>query len=265
MVIINEPHLALNPAHMHDDTILIGLDDTDNLESRGTGHRARCMARGLEQAGIAGVTAVTRHQLLVNDAIPYTSHNSSACVSVRCSPGGDVEAIMDFCRRFLLEAAAEGSDAGLCAAPAGTAVRFREFGRAAQTRVLERRDAEELAQRERVPLEGLTGDHLGKIGAWAAIGLHSSGDDGRYLWLRGIRELEEEVVSVSDLRKMTGIELLRTLNGVVVSDPEQIISLGPWPRPVRDAGRATLLVEKYHGSDADWKVLDKDAIKAFRP
>ena len=60
---------------------LIGIDDTDNLESRGTGHLARQLARLLESA-ISGlrIGSITRHQLLVDPRIPYTSHNSSACV-----------------------------------------------------------------------------------------------------------------------------------------------------------------------------------------
>ncbi len=250
---------------MQGNEILIGIDDTDNLTSRGTGHRARGLARALEQQGLAVVNCVTRHQLLVHDDIPYTSHNSSACISVRPTGHTDLAGVMDLCRDFLLQAAADGSDVGLCAAPAATAARVRDFGRSAQTRVLQRTDAEELALKERITLEGLTGDHQGKIGALAAIGLHSGGDDGRYLWLRGIRELEEETVALGDLQKMTGIEVFRTLAGVNVDDPEQTIYLGPWPRPVRDGGKATLLLEKSHGADADWMVLDKDSIKAYRP
>ena len=245
--------------------ILIGLDDTDNLTSRGTGYRARCLARALDQAGLAAVNSVTRHQLLVDDAIPYTSHNSSACISVRQAGSVDLPAIMGFCRDFLLHVAADGSDVGLCAAPGASAARVQEFGRSAQTRVLQRCDAEELALKESIPLEGLTGDHQGKIGALAAIGLHSGGEDGRYLWLRGIRELEEETVSLGDLQKMTGVEVFRTLDGIPVSNPDQMIYLGPWPRPVRDGGKATLLLEKSHGADADWMVLDKESIKAYRP
>lgn len=250
---------------MQAERILVGIDDTDNLTSRGTGHRARGLARTLAQAGLGDIGGVTRHQLLVDDAIPYTSHNSSACVVLDPAPGSDIGAIMDCCRAFLLDAAAEGSDVGLCAAPVSIAADVREFGRAAQTRVLKRSDAEDLAVRAGIPLEGLTGDHGGKIGALAAIGLHSTGDDGRYLWLRGIRELEEETVALGELRQMTGIDVYRTLAGFEVTDPAQMIYLGPWPRPVRDAGRATLLLEECHGTDADWKVLDKESIKAFRP
>ena len=48
----------------------IGIDDTDNLESRGTGHRARQLGTMLEEAGIARLICITRHQLLVHKDIP---------------------------------------------------------------------------------------------------------------------------------------------------------------------------------------------------
>lgn len=245
--------------------ILIGLDDTDNETSRGTGYRARCLARELEQAGLGTVSGVTRHQLLVDDAIPYTSHNSSACLSLTPANGGSLPEIIEFCRAFLLGSAAEGSDVGLCATPAARAAKVREFGLSAQRMVLQRAEAEGLAQTENIFLEGLTGDHQGKIGALAAVGLYSSGDDGRYIWVRGIRELEDETVSLGDLRRMSGVEVIRTFGGIVVSDSAAMIQLGPWPRPIRDSGKATLLVEKNNGGDAHWKVLDKEAIKTYRP
>ena len=37
---------------------LIGIDDTDNLESRGTGFRARCLGAELTDAGLARVDGV---------------------------------------------------------------------------------------------------------------------------------------------------------------------------------------------------------------
>ncbi len=56
------------------DVWLIGIDDTDNLESRGTGFRARQLAQQLQQRGLARLRGVTRHQLFVSPEIPYTSH-----------------------------------------------------------------------------------------------------------------------------------------------------------------------------------------------
>jgi hypothetical protein len=56
--------------------IYIGLDDTDNKTSRGTGRLARAIAESLAER--YAVRGITRHQLLVDPRVPYTSHNSSA-------------------------------------------------------------------------------------------------------------------------------------------------------------------------------------------
>jgi len=243
------------------DTVLIGMDDTDNLETRGTGYRARQLAERLRENRLAHITGVTRHQLLVDDRIPYTSHNSSACVVVQ--PDADLDTITDFCRGFLLEIAATGSDVGLCIAANRQAEQAIAFGRKAQTMVLKQQDATDLAAELDIRLEGLTGTRQGIIGALAAVGLHADGNDGRYLWNRGLRELADETVKLGTLNEMTNIDKISLADGVAISDAEAVIELGPWPRAVRIDKESVLLVEKLNGNY--YKVLDKDVIKSIRP
>lgn len=75
-------------AALADVDLLIGIDDTDNPYTPGTGRRARALLHELQAAGLGSPAGATRHQLLVDDRIPYTSHNSSACL-----PGGAPTAI----------------------------------------------------------------------------------------------------------------------------------------------------------------------------
>ena len=93
--------------------VYIGIDDTDNKESRGTGYRARKMATLLKNEGLGKISGITRHQLFVHPSIPYTSRNSSACLEIETD---NLETLKVFCRDFLLEDSAEGSDVGLCIA-----------------------------------------------------------------------------------------------------------------------------------------------------
>ena len=55
---------------MNQELVYIGIDDTDNLETRGTGFRARQLIERLQDAGLVSGIAVTRHQLLVDDRVP---------------------------------------------------------------------------------------------------------------------------------------------------------------------------------------------------
>jgi hypothetical protein len=52
----------------------IGIDDTDVIGTPGTGRCARRIAAILSTT--CAIIGVTRHQLFVSPAVPYTSHNS---------------------------------------------------------------------------------------------------------------------------------------------------------------------------------------------
>lgn len=242
--------------------VLVGIDDTDNLESRGTGYRARHLGELIGAFGLGTVKGITRHQLLVDPAIPYTSHNSSVCLSVFISEPLLAD-LTGFCRDYLQRESAPGADAGLCLARAEEATaRLQDFGRRAQSRVLSPEEAWAVAVGCGVLLEGLTGDGGGIIGALAAVGLRASGHDGRFLWVRGLRELQG-VYTAGHLCAETGLQEIATLEGTRLLDTARI-DLGPWPRPVLRGGKAVLLVEEVRDNVAcQWRVVPKEIIKRY--
>ena len=242
----------------------IGIDDTDNLDTRGTGYRARQLTELLETQGLARGIAVTRHQLLVDDRIPYTSHNSSACLVVDRSGSTSPDELMNFCRAYLLENAADGSDAGLCLADYIQAKQVISFGLKAKVEVIEQDEARMVSKQHGILLEGLTGDHQGIIGSLSAVGLHVHGNDGRYLWPRDIRGYSGQTISIMDIKKNRGIDKIQLLDGEEISNESARISLGEWPRAVRIDNRAVLLVEKLNAQH-QYKVLEKAVIRSIRP
>ena len=239
---------------------LIGLDDTDNLESRGTGFKARQMAEHLErsQTGLIA-TSITRHQLLVDPRIPYTSHNSSACISVVFEPNqlNDVIAIST---DFLIRESAEGSDAGHCiAAWEQVSEAIQAFGCKAKVDVLTMQEAQVLAEDHRIHLAGLTGTGGGVIGSLSAVGLHSAGHDGRFLWLPGLRELDG-IYPVEKLQQLLPECVIQTESGLKV-DKNDRIDVGDWVRPIFQNGHPVLLVEKSDHVHCDWILVPRDRIK----
>lgn len=249
--------------------VLVGIDDTDNLDSRGTGFRARHLALQLQQAGLARLHSVTRHQLFVSPEIPYTSHNSAACLALDCDPD-DIAALQAFCADYLARESAEGSDAGLCVAPL-TAVgpEISGWGRRAKIEVLQIPDSHALAAGAGLFLVGLTGTRQGVIGALAAVGLHRTRDDGRFLWMRGVRDLQAGTYLLSELRARTGIERFETLAGAEVVDDHAEVSMTDWARPVFRRGAAVLLLEADEHAQPParscrhWRVAARDVIKRF--
>ncbi len=233
---------------------LLGIDDTDNLESRGTGHRVRQMADWLAENKLAEPQGITRHQLLVDPQIPYTSHNSSACLSVETKNPDDV---WEASREFLLRESAEGSDVGLTLAKWDSInAEVLSFAKRAKLEVLTMLEAEQTASRSQIRCEGLTGTHGGIIGALSAVGLHRAGNDGRFLWLPGLRELKGKY-QVGEICAMGHIDRVCTLSNSELHS-ESIVDVGDWIRPVLRDGKATLFVEE---NNHEWYIITKERIK----
>jgi len=238
--------------------ILIAIDDTDNLTSRGTGHCARKLAERLRETGLAEVSGITRHQLYVHENIPFTSHNSSACLFAE---GERIDEISYLCGRFLLNNSASGSDAGLCVAPWDSVnEKIEQWGRSAKTTVLTMDAARDLARSSGIYLEGFTGTHGGIIGALAAVGLKKAGNDGRFLYIKGMRKLMG-VMSAQEILNETGIEHIISTEGLEPSAQSRIL-LEEWWRPVLKNHKATLIVEQvnsnlYH----EYKIIPKNLLK----
>lgn len=206
--------------------ILVGIDDTDSLESRGTNKLARELARRVSAK--YRCRAIVRHQLLFDERIPFTSHNGSACLWLESRDGEasseDLSALFEELRAGVLSDFIEGSDPGLCLATQPTDDVIA-WGRRCQREIVTQTEAREIAERCGARLEGLGGTNGGVIGALAAIGLTACGDDGRLVqW----REWPDDLTGPTPLEQLTerGIEV-RALNAIEADHP----------RPTRAAGR----------------------------
>jgi hypothetical protein len=244
--------------------VLIGIDDTDNAESRGTGYLSRMMAAVITDSGLGVVTGITRHQLLLDDRIPYTSQNSSACLD---SEVDNINKIYDLCASFIKENIADGSDAGLCIAHEDfISEEIQRFGQRAKEEVLTLPEAKVIAESNQLMLEGFSGDHGGMIGALAAVGLRAGGNDGRYIWLQAKKELRDirpGTYPLGELLSEFRIDRIEC-EGEVVTDKNCNIYLGDWVRPVLREQKVCLIVEKVNGSESyDFKVASKEHIRSL--
>ena len=222
--------------------LLVAIDDTDNTQPDciGTGRLARMLAGELIARGLAGAADVTRHQLLVHPDIPFTSHNSSACLALGGLAAG-ADAVADAARRFLLEHFQADANPGLCVIAPGAVPPFLlAFAKRAQVEVLGLAEADEVAARldGSVWWGGETGQ--GRIGAMAGAALRHSGDDGRFIDLPGIRGLVG-TLSVCEIRARSPIARVETLEGEALPD-ETLVDTEDWVRPALRGGRPVLRV-----------------------
>ena len=161
--------------------LFICIDDTDDLDSIGTGELLENMRDAAAAQGLGAGGFIVRYQLLIDDAIPYTSHNSSMCCTFRTD---DRNALTAFCRAYLETHCADGSDPGLCILtddPAVDCAPLAAFGARAQTEVVTKRDAYDAAEAFGADVSlsehGGTGD--GVIGALAGAGLRAGKAEGK--------------------------------------------------------------------------------------
>ncbi len=222
----------------------IGIDDTDAGASIGTGALARELQVHLLQRHGGRADGITRHQLLVHPDIPYTSHNSSACLSLWL-PAGRGE-VVDSCERFVRFLFHEGADPGLCVAdhdaPSPAVV---AYARRAQTEVVRKDEALRLGQAEGVHLVELGGTGLGVIGALAACALRMSGTDGRFVQLDGIRELKGDL-TVREIQARSPVARVEDDAGVPLG-PDCLVHTNGWVRPALVNGAIVLRVTRQGG------------------
>ena len=225
-------------------TLFVSIDDTDALDSRGTGRLARAIAA--EIAKDYPVSAVTRHQLYVHPSIPYTSHNSCAVIHVDTDEA-DPDACFNTAREVMLGDFIVGSDPGLAVAGTGqVTASLVAFGKDAKTTVLNQEKARTLAKNLGVRLVGLGGTEDGVIGAMAGLGLASTGNDGRFLMKGQIRDLTGPR-NAGDLLA-AGIDEIHTLDGRLVSEGLIITEEGKSVKACPVNGKAVLFVEEREGN-----------------
>ncbi len=233
---------------------LIGIDDTDGRDVQGTAPLSRQLAEWLRSDRLAEPNGITRHQLLMKKQIEYTAHNSSVCITLDTD---NMDGVWETTRDFLVLESDPRSNPGLCLSRwEAVGHDVVTWGGRAKKEILSLEEAQQVAAKAHVRVEGLKGSGAGVIGALAAIGLHREGNDGRFIWLPGLSGLEGRF-SVGEIFERSAVDRVCTLDEVELPIRE-LVELGSWTRPILRNGQATLYVEeKKHG----WTVLGKEQVK----
>jgi len=208
--------------------IYIGFDDTDVTDSEfGTGKVARRYER-LLPAGCR-LWGVVRQQLLVDPRIPYTSHNSSACVVIDIADPSLAPSLLPLAIEHIETISATGSDPGLCFACEGdpSLPALMTFGHLCTERIVTQVEARQAAVGSHLSGHGGTND--GIIGAAAAVGLTASGWNGRFIEFAGLREFPDPV-SVAELADK-GIRAVSLERDAVRPAPGDLVRTKGWLRP----------------------------------
>jgi hypothetical protein len=223
--------------------ILLCIDDTDDLEKgKGTGSLAQTILTTIEENRWGQCERITRHQLLLHEDIPYTSHNSSMCFAAEIEDE-HYKNVIDYSMGFLKREHAEGSDPGLCVVKINELKDKQsliEFGKKAQKEVLTKERAYGLARSLDIHLTEHGGTGLGIIGALAGTGLRLSGNDGEFKG--GLKFVQKgEVWKAGELYKHDEIDVIMSLDGKILKEDEKII-FGLKSKTIFRGGKSLLLV-----------------------
>lgn len=216
--------------------IYIGFDDTDVEGAKiGTGRLARMFEAKLPQG--ARMWGALRHQLLVDPRIPYTSHNSPACVVVEIDDEALIPELIARAIAHLDELASPGSDPGLCVArDDADFADIVAFGLSCAHSLATQADAVKITAAAGVHLSGHGGTNDGIIGATAAVGLSVYGWSGRFLEYGRLRALPNPV-SVGQLRAAGILAAPVDLEARALPDDALVHTKG-WLSPRLWGGRA---------------------------
>ena len=220
--------------------LLVAIDDTDELGwDVGTGRFSRRLLNDLTERYSLNPQGSVRQQLLVDDQVPYTTHNSAACLRFDTEEDPREEVIA-YCADRLSTDCAPNADPGLCVAfESEVPSEVVEWGRRAKSEVVDAREARDIADRAGLFLDDYGGTGDGVVGALAAVGATTEGDDGRFIQYDGIRSYGETVT----------VETLRDSGIAVVGPDGALVTTGTvrtegWVRPQLRDGGPSLPVEQ---------------------
>jgi hypothetical protein len=208
--------------------IYIGFDDTDTHDSDyGTGKLVRHFESVLPEG--CRLWGVVRQQLLVDDRIPYTSHNSSACAIVDCDDPSLMDELIAKAVDHIEQESTEGSDPGLCVVGENDPVleQLISFGHCCTSQVMTQQDI--IAIVNGTHLSGHGGTNDGIIGAAAGVGLTVSGWSGRFIEFGRLRKFPA-MMTVGELEDV-GIHVVSLDRNTMVPDPGDTINTKGWLRP----------------------------------
>ena len=243
--------------------LIIAIDDTDSLESRGTGHLAQIMIERIEQMRWGICSRITRHQLFVHEDIPYTSHNSAMCFEAEIDKHR-YEDLVGFGMRFLETESEKGSDPGLCVVNMDNGLNtdlLTAFGLRAKTEVLEKSAAYAIANDLGVHLSEHGGDGQGIVGALAGTGLRLTGNDGRFRgWLHYGKA--GETISAKDLLADGLVDMVQNKEGEIIA-PELpvLLSEEKIKTVLQDHCQVVLVRNTTAACPIKWQTLTKEQVK----
>lgn len=236
------------------EQFIVGIDNTDGDGCTGTGALVMALAAEVESAGWGQSLGVTRHQLWESSKVAFDSGNYCYAVSIQTTRSVlDVEDdLVDFVRAR----AAKDADPGIAIMSRHSDMpHILAFGRRAQTELMRLDWAQTFATEANVALRALGNRRDGAIGALAAAGLRGGGNDGVFIQLPALREIEG-VVRAGEIRERTTVEAILDEAGEPLDRDDRVETFG-YLRPRLEGGKPVIHTRRSAEDRHLWVVVDR--------
>ncbi|QOP41765.1 hypothetical protein [Sulfurimonas marina] len=194
----------------------IAIDDTDEIAYfTSTGEICEELRAHLDAKNIK-TTPVTRHQLLLDHRVPYTSHNSSMCFSAEFNPV-ELEEFKVYAIAHLTKQSAPSSAPALCICQYKDIVSKEdliEYGVKTKNTLMTPHQAYITAQKHKIFLLSLKENDQGVVGALAGVALRISGNDGA---MKGRIDIGQEFSTYDDIEALEHFDEILLINGKKVN------------------------------------------------
>lgn len=244
---------------------ILAIDDTDNLDSPGTGEHLENITAQIEALKLGDCSRITRHQLFFSPLVKYTSHNSSmaACIQTETSE----PRIFDLACEYLAQNAAEGSDPGVCLLNPerlsdGDKQQLRAYGLKSKSAYVEKKEAYDLAGQAGILLKEIGGEGIGVIGALAGAALRLDGNDGRY---KGKFDfgINQDNMRCRDILSHPYIDCIMTEDGQMLSGDTEIFIVDQIKTVYKDHQSVLLVKQKQTPNGEEYVNLSRHELKKY--
>lgn len=241
------------------EEIYVCIDDTDEIGyPKSTGMLAQNIVKFIDE-NFAPCSFISRHQLLLDERINYTSHNNSMCFSTVLSPF-ERDEVVKFIQEFLLAKSAPSAEPGTAVAFKGDITDISgliNFGYRAKSEYLDKSEAYSQAKRQNVYLKGLKNGGRGVIGALAGLGLRLGGNDGK---VRGCIKMTQDEMRAAEFLNLGYASEILDENFNKIKNDEAIV-FGRNLKLVIKNSIPVLLVKK--DSNGRFRSLDVEELRGF--
>jgi len=204
--------------------IIVGIDDSRQLDGYKAGETASLLARAIEDRGWGKSKIPSRHRLYPNPVIGYKKHNTARSFSADIDEQY-LNPFISYACTMIKSNVASGCNAGLAVVVPERMVNHDDlisYAYRVKEEQVSKEECMQLAQCPGIYLFELSGDGRGVIGALAAAGLRLTGNDGQFRGKLKLGHGDYYVATVKEIIDKTYVPQVKRMDFVRLEDDETV-------------------------------------------